>query len=284
MIDLPIVDTHLHIWDPERICYPWLADLPKLNRPHLLEGYREATADLNIEKMVFIQCEADFAQYADEVAWVTDQARADTRVRGIVAWAPLERGDAARDELAKLAENPLLRGIRRIIQFEEDVEFCLQPDFVRGVRLLAEFNMSFDICIKGDEQFRNTLELVRQCPDVQFIADHINKPFIKEKIMEPWAGCMTELAGMPNTWCKMSGLINEADWESWTPEDIGPYIEKVLECFGPDRVMFGGDWPVCTLAGTYRRWVDTLWEAVCEFSADEKRKLFHDNAEAFYRV
>jgi L-fuconolactonase len=283
-MNIPIVDTHLHIWDPGRIDYPWLAGAPKLNRPHLLEHYRAATEGLTIEKMVFVQCEADCSQYADEVAWVTEQARIDPRILGIVAWAPLEKGEAARDELAKLAANPLVRGIRRIIQFEQDPGFCLHPGFVDGVRLLSEFDLSFDICIKGDEQFRNALELVRRCPGVRFIADHINKPFIKERITEPWASYMSELAGLPNTWCKMSGLINEADWESWTPSDLKPYIKHVFDCFGAERVMFGGDWPVCTLAGTYRRWTDTLWDAVSGLSGLEKRKLFHDNGEKFYRV
>jgi L-fuconolactonase len=280
----PIVDTHVHLWDPRRVRYPWLADVPSLNRPHLLADYKAATAGLDVEKMVFVQCEADFAQYAEEVAWVTEQAAMDRRLRGIVAWAPLEKGDAARDDLEKLAGNPLLRGIRRIIQFEKDPDFCLRPDFIKGVRLLPEWNMTFDICIKGDAQFKNALDLARRCPDVKFIADHINKPFIKEGIMEPWAGYMKELAALPNTWCKMSGLMNEAAWGTWTPAELMPYVEHVLACFGTRRVMFGGDWPVCTLAGTYRRWFDTLAEAVSDLSADERRKLFHDNAEVFYRV
>lgn len=281
---IPIVDTHLHLWDPGKIRYPWLDGVAKLNRPHLLEEYRKATKGVQIEKMVFVQCEADFAQYAEEVAWVTQQAQIDPRIRGIVAWAPLEQGDDVRDELAMLARNSLVRGVRRIIQFEKDDAFCLRPGFVRGVQLLEAYGLSFDICIKGDAQFKNVLELVRMCPGVKFIADHIGKPFIKEHLMEPWSSFMRELAAMPNTWCKMSGLINEADWDAWKTTDLIPYIGQVLSCFGPDRVMFGGDWPVCTLAGTYRRWVDALQEAVSGLSRVEKKKLFHDNAEIFYRI
>lgn len=283
-IDIPIIDTHLHIWNPGWLSYPWLADVPKINKPHLPEDYRQATARLNIEKMVFIQCEADFAQYREEVDWVTEQAKSEPRIKGIVAWAPLEKGEAARGDLAALAQNPLLRGIRRIIQFEENVGFCLQPDFVRGVQLLSNFDMHFELCIKGDEQFKNTLELVRQCPDVPFILNHIGKPFIKEKTMEPWAAYLKKLAGMPNTWCKMSGLVNEADWENWTPDDLRPYIDCVLEAFGFDRVMFGGDWPVCTLATSYRRWIETLWDAVSRYTDEERKKLFNNNAVMFYRV
>lgn len=235
--------------------------------------------------MVFVQCEADSAQYRDEVAWVTEQARAEPRIRAVVAWAPLERGDRARQALDALGETcSLLRGIRRIIQFEADPAFCLQPGFVEGTRALAERDLHFEICIKGDEQFRNTLELVRRCPDVRFILDHIGKPFIKERIMEPWAGYLRELAGLPNTWCKMSGLVNEADWDRWVPDDLRPYIDHVIDTFGFDRVMFGGDWPVVTLAATPRRWIDALWNTLGGCSGEERRKLFHDNAATFYRL
>ncbi|NQU40733.1 MAG: amidohydrolase family protein [Lentisphaerae bacterium] len=284
MTGIPIVDTHLHIWDPHRLRYAWLDGVPPLNRPHLPADYRAVTVGINIEKMVFVQCEADFAFFREEVAWVTEQAAADPRIRGIVAWAPLEQGAGARGALAALAVNPLLVGIRRIIQFEADAGFCLRPDFVRGVQLLEEFDLPFELCIKGDAQFMNTLELVRKCPRVRFVLDHIGKPFIKEKIREPWASCLRELAALPNTCCKVSGLVNEAAWETWTPGDLQPYLDHVVACFGFDRLMFGGDWPVCTLASTYPRWFDTLLNAVSACTAEEKQKLFHDNAEKFYRV
>lgn len=281
---IPIVDTHLHIWDPRRLRYPWLAGEPKLDRPHLPDDYRAATAGLGIEKMIFVQCEADFSLFREEVVWVTEQAAAEPRLRGIVAWAPLEKGAAVRDDLEWLATNPLLRGIRRIIQFEQDPSFCLRPDFVKGVQLLSEFGFHFEICIKGDAQFRNTLQLVRQCPDVRFVLDHIGKPFIRERTMRPWADYLEALARFPNTWCKMSGLVNEAEWNVWTPSDLRPYLDRVLDCFGFDRVLFGGDWPVCTLASTYRRWFETLADALSGCTEEERRKLFHANAAAFYRV
>lgn len=283
-IDTPIIDTHLHIWDPGRLSYPWLADVPEIGKPHLPNDYRAATEGLQIEKMIFVQCEADFAQYREEVEWVTGQAARDSRIEGIVAWAPVEKGEAARKDLEALAQNALVRGIRRIIQFEEDAGFCLRPDFVRGVQLLAEFDLHFELCIKGDEQFANALELVRRCPEVRFILDHIGKPFIEEGILEPWATRLEGLAALPNTWCKMSGLVSEADREAWTPGDLRPYIDRVLTCFGYERTIFGGDWPVCTLASTYRRWAETLWETVSERPEEDRRRLFHDNAARFYRV
>lgn len=284
MIDIPIIDTHLHIWDVDHLDYPWLSDEPAINRSHPISEYRQVTDGLEIEKMVFLQCEPVSAQVIDEAAWVTGQANQDPRIAGIVAGAPLETGEAARETLEKLHALPLLRGIRRIIQFEDDVNFCLQPKFIRGVQLLSEFDLSFDLGIKGDEQFKNAVQLVRQCPDVNFMLNHIGKPFIKEGIMEPWAGYIHDLAALPNTWCKVSGMVTEADMENWKPDDLRPYLDHVLQSFGFDRVAFGGDWPVVTLAAPLRRWVDTLWDAVSGCSEEERRKLFHDNAAAFYRI
>jgi L-fuconolactonase len=284
MITVPIIDTHLHLWDPARIPYPWLGGEPKLNRPHLLEEYRQATAGLPIEKMIFVQCEADFSAFQKEVDWVTEQAQQDTRLQAIVAWAPLEKGEAAQEALAQLKTYPLLRGIRRIIQFESDPGFCLRPDFVRGVQLLADFDLHFEICIKGDDQWANTIKLVQLCPDTRFILDHIGKPFIKEKLLEPWCRHMRELAALPNTWCKLSGLANEAEWDVWDPKDFRPYLDHSLKCFGLDRVMFGGDWPVCTLATPYHRWAETLWQALSGLTEQEQRGVFHDNAAALYKI
>ncbi|MBI4024986.1 MAG: amidohydrolase family protein [Verrucomicrobia bacterium] len=284
MIDFPIVDTHLHLWDPQKLRYPWLDNVPLLNKPYLLSAYNKACGNVKVEKMVFLQCECDFAAYRQEAEWVTGLARQNPRIQGIVPWAPLEKGERARAEVAALARNPLIKGIRRIIQFESDVEYCLKPDFVKGVQLLADFNLHFEICIKGDPQFRNTIQLVRQCPRVKFILDHIGKPFIKERILEPWRSLLKELAGLPNAWCKMSGLVTEADFQKWTKADLKPYVDAVMECFGWERVMFGGDWPVAFQATTYPRWVETLEWALAGASDQQLRNIFRNNAIAFYRL
>ena len=279
----PIVDTHLHLWDLQRLRYPWLASVPMLNKHHLIEDYRRACGPVAVAKMVFLQCECDFAQFQEEADWVTEVSRVDPRIRGIVPWAPLEKGDAAEADLARLAANPLIKGIRRIIQFEADPEFCLRPDFVRGVQLLPRHGLSFDLCI-NHKQLANTLKLVKQCPNVRFIMDHIAKPDIKAGLLDPWRAEMRELARLPNVWCKLSGLVTEADLAKWTPADLQPYIEHVVDCFGFDRVIFGGDWPVSTQATDYPRWVSTLDAALKGASPDELHKLYVRNAEAFYRV
>ncbi len=281
---LPIVDTHLHLWDPDALNYPWLQDIPILNRPYLLDDYNLATEGLNIDKMVFLQCEVDFAQYRQEADWVTELALHDRRIQGIVPWAPLEKGEKASQEVAALAQNPLIKGVRRIIQFEDDPAFCLAPEFLEGVRLLADFDLHFEFCLKGDDQFSNAIRLVQQCPEVRFILDHIGKPFIKEGIQTPWRDLLKQFADLPNTWCKISGLVTEADFENWTAQDLQPYIDEVIRRFGWDRILFGGDWPVAVQASTYARWVETLRQTDANASSANQQKLFHDNAIAFYRL
>ena len=283
MPHFPIVDTHLHIWDLGRLRYPWLASVPALNRNHLIADYRRACGPVAVAKMVFLQCECDPAQYRAEADWVTEVAQADPRIRGIVPWAPLELGEAAGEGLLALAANPLVKGIRRIIQFEADPEFCLQPAFVRGVQSLHAHGLSFDLCI-NHRQLANTIKLVRQCPKVRFVLDHIAKPDIKAGLLDPWRAELRELARMDNVWCKVSGLVTEADHATWTPADLKPYLDHVVACFGFDRVMFGGDWPVSTQATDYPRWVTTLDDALRGCSPDELHRLYVRNAEGFYRV
>ncbi|OGG50893.1 MAG: amidohydrolase [Candidatus Handelsmanbacteria bacterium RIFCSPLOWO2_12_FULL_64_10] len=283
MPDFSIIDTHLHLWDPKRLRYPWIDSIPLLNRPYLLKDYKKACGPVQVEKMVFLQCECVPEQFLQEADWVTSLARQDPRIQGIVPWAPLEKGEAARPDLERLAQNPLIKGVRRIIQFEPDLSFCLRPDFVKGVQILSDYNLSFDICI-SHVQMANTVRFVRQCPGVRFILDHIGKPDIKDRLLDPWRAEIKTLSEMPNVWCKVSGLVTEADHKNWTREDLKPYIDHVIACFGFDRVVYGGDWPVACQATDYPRWVETLAWAVSGASEVERRKLFHDNAAAFYRL
>jgi L-fuconolactonase len=283
MPSFPIIDTHLHVWDIARFSYPWLTPLPLLNKTYLLADYDRACAPVVVDKMVFVQAEADFAQFREETAWVSSLAQQDTRLQGIVSWAPLEKGDAVRRDLEQLAQNRLVKGIRRIIQFEPDLEFCLRPGFVAGVQALPDYGLSFDICISHIHT-ANTIKLVRQCPKVQFILDHIGKPDIKHQNISPWKQELRTLASFPNVWCKLSGLVTEADHQGWKREDLRPYLEHVLESFGFDRVMFGGDFPVLLQASAYPRWVETLEWALTGCSTDELNKVFRRNATAFYRL
>ena len=282
MEKLAIVDTHVHLWHPKQLRYPWLEDVPLLNKPYLLADYTAAHGELPVEAMVFVQCDTHPDDGLKETAWVTSLAAVEPRIQGIVAWAPLEEGERIAPFVEKLAENSRVKGIRRLIQ-SESVDFCIQPDFVKGVKTLAEYGLSFDICI-FHPQLANTIRLVEQCPEVQFILDHIGKPDIKNQRFEPWNQEIKTLSEFPNVHCKVSGLVTEADHGGWTSAHLQPYIEHVIACFGFERVIYGSDWPVSTQASTYPRWVQTLQEAVSGCSPQELRNLFCDNAVRFYRL
>ena len=282
MPNFPIVDTHVHLWNPAKLRYPWLEEVPPLNRSFLLADYQAACGGIDVEAMVFVQCDAHPEDGLKETAWVTSLAKDEPRIKGIVAWAPLEKSEEAESVLEELADNSLVKGVRRLIQ-SESLEFCLQPNFIKGVQMLEKFGFSFDICI-SHPQLANTVQFVKSCPDVQFILDHIGKPGIKDQRLEPWKLDIKALSALPNVSCKISGLVTEADVDNWTSDDLKPYIDHVVECFGFDRVIYGSDWPVSTLATEYPRWVETLNWAVEGCSDDELRKLFHDNAVRFYRI
>jgi len=283
MPSFPLVDTHVHLWDPERLRYPWLAGVPALNRSHRVEDYRRACGQVAVAKFVFVQCECDAAQSQAEADWVTELAATEPRLGGIVAQAALESGLAVEPALARLAANPLVKGIRRLIQEEKDDAFCVRPEFIRGVQLLPRHGLSFDLCVYH-RQLANVIKLVRQCPEVRFVLDHIGKPAIKAGQLDPWRADLRELSRMDNVWCKLSGLVTEADWAGWIPADLRPYLDHAVDCFGADRVMFGSDWPVSAQATDYGRWVAVLDDALGGGSADELHRIYVRNAETFYRI
>ena len=275
----PFVDSHIHFWDPDYLHYAWLAEVPAINPPAVLS---EAAAGLGLERIVFVQADCVPEEGLEEVRWVSDLAAKDGRTRGIVAFAPLEEGEVVRDYLAQLTAFPLVKGVRRLIQ-SEALGFSVQPDFITGVQELADFGFSFDICIRH-HQLPDVLRLVEECPDVSFVLDHVGKPAIKDGIMEPWATDLRTLAAFPNVSCKLSGLVTEADHQSWTAADLQPYIDHALDLFGPERLMFGGDWPVSELASSYRRWVATAEAAVVHCSEAERKLIFYQNSVDFYRL
>jgi L-fuconolactonase len=280
----PIVDSHVHLWDPTRFRMPWLDNNERIGRPFLQADYREHTAGLDVEGIVYLQVEVLPAYALLEAQWVADLPAEPLPVLGIVPWAPLEDGDCARSFLdAMTAIDPRIKSIRRLIQDEPDDDFCVRPDFIRGVQILPEYDLSFDICVYH-RHLKNTITLVRSCPNVNFVLDHIGKPDIKAGLLDPWRDEIRELASFPNVMCKLSGVVTEADKDQWTTADVVPYIEHIIEQFGEDRVMFGGDWPVVLMASPYRRWAATLDEVTAGLSDGAKRKLWNTNARKFYRL
>jgi L-fuconolactonase len=282
MHPIPIVDSHIHFWDPGRLNYPWLQDISTLNHAFLPAQLAQAATAVNLQKIVFVQADCVPEDGLAEVAWVSQLAQTEPRIQGIVAFAPLENRAASATYLEQLNVLPLVKGVRRLIQSEAP-GFASQPEFIHGVQQLAQFGFSFDICIVHT-QMSEAIELVSQCPEVAFVLDHFGKPAIADKQSEPWAKQIRTLAQFPYVSCKLSGLVTEADWQTWTAADLRPYLEVVLDAFGPQRLMFGGDWPVSELATSYQQWVETAYTLLSNVSEADRRQIFFDNAQTFYRL
>lgn len=284
MPNFPIIDAHVHLWNPLQYEIPWLRQIPELNAEYELAQYAAQTRGIEIEAFVYEEIDIAPEYRLLEVRQADAYAAADPRLRGIVASAPLEYGDQVRAFVrALVAESPRVTGIRRLLQGEADPEFCLRPGFVRGVELLAEFDLVFDICVYHT-QLAAAVELVRRVPRVRFVLNHIGKPAIRDGLLEPWRTHITELAALPNVVCKVSGVVTEAALAAWRVDEVAPYVGHVLQAFGEDRVMFASDWPVLTQASSYRRWVETLEALTDDWSEPAKRKLWAENARATYRL
>ncbi len=284
MLDLTIVDAHVHLWELNQFPRPWLGSLPALNRPCGPANYQEQTTGLPIAGLVYVETAVAPAYGLLEAQWAISLAETEPRLLGVVAAAPLDDGLQVRQYLEALASlGPVVKGVRRNLQDEYDPEFCLRRDFVAGVRLLETYGFSFDICIRHD-QLPAVTALVRECPTVSFVLDHLGKPAVRERQLDPWQDQFASLAELPNVACKLSGLVTEADWQQWRPEDLAPYVSHALDVFGPDRVLFGSDWPVMTLASSYQRWVETLVQLTSHLSEQDRQRLWGDNTCHWYRL
>jgi len=285
----PVIDTHLHVWDPRRLRYSWQKGNALFDRPYLVEDYRRDCGDVAVEAMVFVECYADFTpdrgQYIEEIAFVEDEAQRDPRLKGIVPMAPLEWGDRVAPMLEEMVTRfPKVRGIRRIIEFDADPRaLALGPKFLEGVNLLGRFGLHFEINV-NHTQMDLVLDFVKHVPEVPMILDHCGKPGIKEGAIDQYRRQIAELARAPNVVCKLSDLPVEADWENWTDADLRPFVDATVEAFGTDRLIFAADWPVCLQAASIPRNVAVLDRALAGLSESDRRKIFRDNANRFYRL
>lgn len=289
MANFSIVDTHLHLWDLQNLRYPWLDEEPKINKNFLLEDYKEASKNLDIQQMVFMQCDCLPEQSVDEAMWVAGLMQEESRLAGMVARAPLEGGEAiAKAHLDQLhAVNPKIKGIRRLLQGEPSLDFCLQPSFIEGVKVVGNYNLPFDLCLNY-RHLPNALEFAKQVPQVKMVIDHIAKPDIKagtdSEAFQQWKSYMAEFAKLDHVHCKLSSMATEANHENWTIEDLRPYVNHVIEHFGAEKCFFASDMPVSTLASSLEKSVNTLAELISDLSDDEKQAIFSKNGKAFYGI
>ena len=278
---MKIIDTHQHLWDLDLFKYSWLDDVPSLRRSFHMTDYLNAGEGLEIEKSVHLEADVDEAYMLGETRHILALAEQDNPLEGVVARGRPEKTHFA-DYLDQIAGHPKLKGIRRVLHTQPD-EVGQSSLFVDNVRVLAAYGLSFDICVLA-RQLPIAIRLIRDCPKVQFVLDHCGNPLVKEQVFDPWRQHIQEASKLPNVVCKVSGILANANLEKWTPEDFRPYVEHVIECFGWDRVMFGSDWPVCTLAAPLRKWVETLTLLTSNAGEENQQKLFYKNAARVYRL
>ena len=277
-----IVDTHQHLWDLDLFRYAWLQQLPDLNRSFRMNDYLAATNGLAIEKSVHLEADVDEPFMLEETMHLLRLADcSDNPLEGVVACGRPESKEF-KAYVEKIAGHSKLRGIRRVLHTRPD-DLGQSETFIENVCSLSGYGLSFDICVLA-RQLPIAIRLVSQCPDVTFILDHCGVPQVRDKTLDPWRSLIREIAKFPNVFCKISGLIAYADPNNWTAEDLRPYVDHAIECFGWDRVMFGSDWPVCTVSASYRQWVDVLLSLTRSAGEANQKKLFHDNAIRVYRL
>ncbi len=276
-----LVDTHLHLWNLQQFPCSWCAGIPALNRSFLWDDYAAASAGCGIGKAIFMECDVDEPHALEEAREIQRLASQHPLIAGLVASGRPEHGHFA-DHLEQLAKLTKLRGLRRVLHTQPDA-VSQQTRFIEHLRLLPQFSLSFDLCVTA-RQLPLAIALVDACPKVSFILDHCGVPAVRDRAFDPWREHLRSIARRPNVVCKVSGLVAYADPATWTVADLRPWFEHTLDCFGWDRVLWGGDWPVCTLSASLARWVEASHQLVAHANPEQQAKFFHLNAERIYRV
>lgn len=272
-----VIDSHQHFWlyDPSR--HAWITDEMSSIRRHFLPDHYEFECSANgVDASVVVQVD----QAESETIFLLDLAERFPRIAGVVGWVDL-RSPQVEERLQHFSQFKKLRGFRHIAQAESDDRFLVQPAFLVGVAQLRKFNFTYDILVYP-KQLPAAIELASRFPQQPFVLDHLAKPFIKTRTLEPWASHIKSLAQNPNVFCKLSGLVTEADWRNWEPDDFRPYLDVVFAAFGPERLMFGSDWPVCLVAASYAKVKQLIETYVNANTPQNTGKIFGANAIRFY--
>jgi L-fuconolactonase len=273
------IDAHHHFWNYDPVAYGWLDDSMKsLRRDFLPEHLRQETAGTGIDGVISVQAR----QTAEETRWLLDFADQNDFIKGVVGWVELV-SPGVRQELARFAANKKLKAVRHVVQGEPADDFILRTDFNRGISALREFDLRYDILI-FERHLPATIQFVDLHPEQVFILDHIAKPGIKANELSPWEENLRELAKRQNVCCKISGMVTEADFKNWTEAQLRPYFDVALEAFGPKRLMFGSDWPVCLAACGYARWHAVVRGWIAELSPDEQARILGGTAVEAYKL
>jgi len=273
------IDAHHHFWHYDPVEYDWIDDeMHVIRRDHLPADLKRELKSAGVDGVVSVQARQCLA----ETEWLLELAADHDFIKGVVGWVELV-SPGVEETLERLARAPKLKGLRHVIQGEPDDEYILGAAFNRGIRSLTRFGLAYDILI-FPRHLPSTIRFVDQHPEQIFVLDHIAKPLIRDGAVEPWAQLIRDLARRPNVFCKVSGLVTEAHYEFWTEAQLRPYFEIVLEAFGPPRLMFGSDWPVCLVACEYARWHGLVSRWIKELSLDEQARVLGGTAMEAYKL
>jgi L-fuconolactonase len=274
------IDGHQHFWRVERRDYHWMnANVPVLCNDYLPDDLRPLLTKHAIDRTIVVQA----AQTVAETEFLLELAAGNEFIAGVVGWLDMDRGDFP-SQFVHYRKNPRFIGLRPMLQDLADDAWILRPKVLESLQLIAETNFPFDF-LTHTRHLPYVLKALETVGPIRAVIDHISKPEIRSQKMEPWKTYIAQLAQHPNLYCKLSGMITEADHQNWSAETLRPYINHVVDCFGWDRVIFGSDWPVCLLAGSYDQVIQVLTDALGpRMGETEKRKLFGENAAHFYKL
>jgi L-fuconolactonase len=273
------VDAHHHLWRYSAEEYGWIDEsMAALRRDFLPQDLMAEIAAAGIDGTVAVQAR----QTMEETRWLLKMADACEAIRGVVGWAPIA-GEEFPGVMEEFEDRPKLKGLRHVIQGEKDENYILREDFNSGIRTLLGSGLVYEILIY-ERQLLQAIDFVDEHPEQVFVLDHVAKPLIAAGQMEPWAARMRELGGRENVWCKVSGMVTEAEWGSWNAETLRPYLDVAVEAFGVRRLMAGSDWPVCLVACEYGRWFEVLREYFAGFSEEERDAVFGGTAVEVYQL
>lgn len=278
---MPRIDAHQHFWDlAQPFDTSWLRtpDHQKICRDFLPEQLQPHLQKCGIEKSIFVQTQHDL----DETRWALMLTEHYDFIAGVVGWVDLA-SEECESQLEEFRKHSKFIGVRHITQGEPDDQFILRPEIIRGLKVLEKHQVPFDLLFYV-KHLKHAATLACQLPQLPMVIDHLSKPRIRDQTFEDWLPALKSAAEYPNIYCKLSGMVTEADWDHWKPADLQPYVDHVLEAFGPTRCMYGSDWPVCELAGSYEQVYGAMNECLSKLSESEKSQVFGETAMRFYRL
>ncbi len=274
-----IIDAHQHFWKYNLESHSWIEDsMAVIRRDFMPADLKKVYQENGIEGCVAVQAD----QTLEETDCLLKLANENNFIKGVVGWVDLQSSNID-TVLQEYKANKKLKGIRHIVQGEKDTNFLLRPPFLNGISHLEKYNFTYDILV-FPHQLSTTLEFVKKFPNQKFVIDHIAKPYIKDGLYDDWAILMTHIADQPNVYCKLSGMVTEADYKKWTPKQIEPYMTLILKAFGTKRVLFGSDWPVCLVAGNYKEVKNLVTDFISNLSQNEQDDIMGNTAIRFYNL